>query len=348
LPAADPAAERALLKRVQELYRSIKKHQLAQPAIYQPAGEWREHVINRMPRYEAFYDDSCDRLSDLLGNFWRNELGVLVKQYAGYQQLVSDQAKREQYARSMAHDLMVWTHLFQTDLSALTIPEIGHPWGYYWKGTLIGSKALRYHALATQISGMTEDLARPLVAEIGAGYGGMAYFLMRGDAPRVYIDFDLPETLVVAAYYLSKALPHRRLYLHDGGPVEWDRVLQQFDLVMMPNWSIDTLPPASVDLFLNTFSLSEMSFPVIAQYLKRIAIGCRHYFLHNNMDRPGVVNEGYERTPGSRYPFPDGAFKLLYKHYDMFQQKHSGRDGDYREFLYQRTSRKITSETSPK
>ena len=84
-----------------------------------------------------------------------------------------------------------------------------------------------------------------------------------------------------------------------------------------------------------------MSRPVINQYLKRIAIATRHYFLHNNMDRGGVVNEGHERTPGSRYPFPEAAFKLLYKHYDLFQQKHSGRDGDYREFLYQCTHKKV-------
>jgi hypothetical protein len=66
-----------------------------------------------------------------------------------------------------------------------------------------------------------------------------------------------------------------------------------------------------------------------------------NYFLHNNMDRAGVINEGHERTPGSKFPFLDGTFKLLYKHYDLFQQKHSGRDGDYREFPYERTSTAI-------
>jgi putative sugar O-methyltransferase len=335
-PALD-AAETALLKRVQQFYRSIKSHQPAQPEIYQPAGEWREHVNHRMPHYAAFQDESVERLASLLGNFWRNELGVLVKQYAGHSQLVEDPAKRQMYAEWMAYDLMIWTHLFNADIKELEIPEIGHPWGYVWNGVMLGSKVLRYHALKTQISGLTSDLDRPVVAEIGAGYGGMAYYLMKGTEPRVYIDFDLPETLAVAAYHLSKALPHRRVYLHDGGPVEWDRVLKEYDVLLMPNWSIDTLPEKSVDVFLNTFSLSEMSRPVIEQYLKRIAIATRHYFLHNNMDRPGVVNEGHERTPGSQYPFPAGAFKLLYKHYDLFQQKHSGRDGDYREFLYQRT-----------
>ena len=294
------------------------------------------HVARRMPHYEAFRDESRALLSSLLGNFWRNELGVLVKQYAGHAQLVADEEARRRYAALMAHDLMVWTHLLNADVSELAAPEVGHPWGYLWQGTLIGSKAMRYHALAAQLRSMTGDMARPVVAELGAGYGGLAYYLMRGKEPRTYVDFDLPETLVVAAYYLGKALPHRRVYLHEGGDVDWRRVLGEHDVILMPNWSLGTLPPESVDAFVNTFSLSEMSRPVIEHYLQRIAAASRHYLLHNNMDRAGVVNEGHERIPASRYPLPEGAFKLLYHRYDLFQQKHHGRDGDYREFLYQK------------
>jgi putative sugar O-methyltransferase len=340
LPSLDDR-EVELIKSVQKFYCSIKSEQKLQPEIYQPAGEWREHVNIRMPHYAAFGDDSVERLADLLGNFWRNELGVLVKQYAGYSQLAGDEAKRKQYAEAMAHDLMIWSNLYDEDPSVLEIPEVGHPWGYLWNGTLIGSKVMRYHALKTQIEGLTADVERPVVAEIGAGYGGMAQFLMKGKNPRLYIDFDLPETIAVAAYHLAKALPERRIYLHEGGPVEWSRVLNEYDVLLMPNWSIDTLPDDSVDVFLNTFSLSEMSYEVVAQYLKRIASATRGYFYHNNMDRAGVVNEGHERTPASRYPIPKGSLKLIHRGYDLFQQKHSGRDGDYREFLYERVSRTV-------
>jgi putative sugar O-methyltransferase len=335
-PPALPGNDEPLLKRIQAFYRAVKEEQRNQPEIYQPAGEWREHVDRRMPHYQAFHDSSTDRLAHLLGNFWRNELGVLVKQYASFEQLVHDSEKRDAYSRLMAHDLMIWTHLMQAEVSELAIPEVGHPWGYLWKGTLIGSKVLRYDVLARQVRDITADLPRPVIGEVGAGYGGMAYFLLRGSGPLAYVDFDLPETLAVAAYYLSKCLPHRRVYLHKGGAVAWHDIVRDHDVILLPNWCIDTLPADSVDLFLNSFSLSEMTYPVIERYLDRIAACCRGYFLHNNMDRPGVVNEGHERVPGSRYPLPPDAFKLLYKRYDLFQQRHSGRDGDYREFLYQR------------
>lgn len=329
-------SETRTLETVGGFYREMKARQPGVAEIYQPAGEWREHVTKRMPHYDAFEDGQVGRLADLLGNFWRNGLGVLVKQYMGYPQLAGDSGARKSYAAAMAHDLMIWKNLYGADVSELAIPDVGNPWGYLWEGTLIGSKVLRYHDLKTRIVGMTEDVSCPLVAEIGAGYGGLAYFLMRGSETRKYIDFDLPETLAVAAYHLIKALPHRRVYLHAGGEPDWDSILGAHDVILMPNWCIDTIPAASVDVFLNTFSLSEMGRPVVENYLTKIARACRGYFLHNNMDRAGVVNEGHERLPASQYPFPDGAFKLLGKHYDLFQRKHSGRDGDYREFLYQR------------
>jgi hypothetical protein len=100
---------------------------------------------------------------------------------------------------------------------------------------------------------------------------------------------------------------------------------------MLPN-----LPDNSVDLFLNTFSLSEMPFEVIAEYIRNIERTCRGYFLYNNMDREGVLNRGHERVPCSKYPIPTEHFKQLYKRYDTFQRLHSGRDGDYREVLLQK------------
>lgn len=336
-PSPVDADELSLLGEVRAFYRGIKAEQRNVAEIYQPAGEWREHVNFRMPHYGAFEEESLERLAALLGSFWRNELGVLVKQYATYAQLVGDRDLRESYAAKMAHDLMIWTHLHGANLHELAITEVGNPWGYLWQGTLIGSKVLRYHDLNKRIEGLTSGSVNPVVAEIGAGYGGLAYFLMRGEDSRKYIDFDLPETLAVAAYHLKKALPHRRVYLHAGGVPDWSSILARYDVLLMPNWNIENLPSDSVDVFLNTFSLSEMSRPVVRNYLERITCACRGYFFHNNMDRSGVVNEGYERLPASDYPFPEGAFKLLSKRYDLFQRKHVGRDGDYREFLYQRT-----------
>jgi putative sugar O-methyltransferase len=231
---------------------------------------------------------------------------------------------------------MIWRNLDNLPTDVLGIPQIGNPWGYVIDDTLIAPKALRYHLLASQIRGLVSNFDHPVIAEIGAGYGGTAYYLLRGNERLTYIDFDLPEVLTIAAYYLKRSLPHRRIMLWDADSDLGSEQINDFDVVLMPNWMLSSLPPNSVDVFLNTFSLSEMPFDTIKHYINQIERTCRNYFLYNNMDRHGVMNRGFERVPCSRYPMTPGVFKQMYKRYDMFQRLHSGRDGDYREVLLQK------------
>jgi hypothetical protein len=58
--------------------------------------------------------------------------------------------------------------------------------------------------------------------------------------------------------------------------------------------------------------------------------GGKRLFLHNNMDRRGVVNRGHERIPASEYPIDPTIWKRVYRRFDLFH----GHEGDYREFLY--------------
>jgi hypothetical protein len=325
-----------LMSELGAFYRSMQTGQRGQPAVFQPAGEWSVYIEARREFYLALSAGDGVETWRSLKDFWRNRLGAIVKQYALFESLAAGAEARRRFVELMARDYVIWRHLFGEDPATLAIPPVGNPWGCHFDNVLIAPKALRYHALSTQIRHITSDVPRPVIAEIGAGYGGMAYYLLRGDQPVCYLDFDLPETLVLAAYYLRRTLPHRKVHLCARPEELTPALLQACDVVLAPNWGIRSLPGRSVDLFLNTFSLSEMPMPAIAEYLQQIERTCRGYFLHNNMDRPGVINGGSERIPCSRYPIPAGKFKLLSRRYDLFQDRHHGRDGDYRELLYQR------------
>ena len=108
--------------------------------------------------------------------------------------------------------------------------------------------------------------------------------------------------------------------------------LKQYDMVLMPNYGLEGLESDSADLFLNAFSLSEMAYHTMEEYIRQIERCCKGFFLHNNVDRAGVVNRGHERIPCSRYPINPRIFKNIYIKHDTFQ----GQGGDYRECLYER------------
>jgi len=327
---------RPLLRELSIAYQRMVRARSRQPAIYQPGGEWAVHVRSRDDFYRCLERQDLDGAWLWLRDFWRNPLGVIVKQYATFERLVTEPGARENFAALMARDYVVWKNLFNEPPSTLAVPAVGNPWGYDVDGVVIAPKAMRYHALARQVEELVTDVERPVVAEIGAGYGGVAHYLARAGRDLIYVDFDLPETLILAAYYLRRTLPHCRIRLLAEADELTPAMLTGADVVLAPNWTLPRLAERSVDLFLNTFSLSEMPMPTIEEYLHQIVRTCRGYFLHNNMDRAGVINAGCERVPCSRFPIPRDCFKRLYQRYDLFQDLHTGRDGDYREVLYQK------------
>jgi len=328
-----------VIARLCEFYCNLKIEQVRQPPLYLPGGEWADYLREQERIYSPCRQLDVSGATALFRNFWRNELGAVVKQYATFEKLRTDPATRAKFIDLMAYDYVVWLNLLNATPRELVVPPVGNPWGYVLDDVMIAPKALRYHALATQIRQITSDVPHPVIAEIGAGYGGTAYYLLRGKEALTYVDFDLPEVLAIAAYYLSRTLPHRRVLLWQPGLNLSASMLADYDVILLPNWLLPDLPDNSVDLFLNTFSFSEMPYEVIREYLGHVERSCRGYFLYNNMDRSGVFNRGHERVPCSRYPIAPDKFKMLYKGYDLFQRLHSGRDGDYREVLLQKVSK---------
>ncbi|MBI5623171.1 MAG: putative sugar O-methyltransferase [Elusimicrobia bacterium] len=317
-------------------YKGLKARQRDAGGLYLPGGEWGEYLAERRAFYESLAQGDLEDVHAGLRGFWRNELGPIVSNYAYYRDLAAGKpASVERFMTLMSRDYGIWRSLYPDEpLGRLRVPEIGDPWGLSIGGELVAPQAFRFHNHSRQISGILSGIGKPVWAEIGGGYGGTAFYYLRNalEPGVTYVDFDLPETLAIAAYYLSRALPGRRIWLHDGAAPLTRESVSGFDVVLAPNYAIERLEDDAVDLFLNAFSFSEMPYPVLENYLRHVQRTTAGYFLQNNMDRSGVVNRGFERVPCSRYPIDPRRMKLLYKKHDLFQ----GTEGDYRECLYQR------------
>jgi hypothetical protein len=334
--AVDECLHAQAVERVCELYRRCARERNAVNELYRPGGEWLVYINERRRLYDAILAGDTANAGDLLRGFWRNQLGTIVKEYASFRQLVArEQPRSDRFCRNVCRNYLIWQDIFDTDPAALELPPAGDPWGYLIDGRIIAPKATRFHALATQIAEIARGLASPTVLEIGAGYGGMAHYLLRDNPALRYIDLDLPEILVLAAYYLICSLPERSVVLHGESISSLHDLLGHGSLswhaLLIPNYAFPALPAASADVTVNTFSLSEMPRRSLEENLRQIARTTRGFFLHHNMDRAGVVNRGSQRIPASTFPIDPADFRLLHKGFDLFH----GHDGDYREFLYQ-------------
>lgn len=325
--------------RLCHFYKKMKADQVDASTIYLPDGEWSVYINERKALYDCLLTDDLAGAYDKLKHFWRNELGPIVSNYAYYSDLVgNNKSKTNRFLSLMCRDYVIWQSLYVNEsLTALGVPNIGNPWGYSIEDKLIIPQAFRFHNHAKQIANILSDVETPIWAEIGGGYGGTVFYYFRNNyTPKLsYLDFDLPETLVLAAYYLMNALPDKKIWLYNGKSQLTVTAITKYDIVLMPNYAIEYLGDETVNIFLNAFSLSEITLPILKNYINQIQRTVSGYFLHNNMDKKGIVNRGFERIPCSQYPIDPSKLKLLYKKHDMFQ----GYEGDYRECLYQKTKK---------
>lgn len=107
--------------------------------------------------------------------------------------------------------------------------------------------------------------------------------------------------------------------------------INSYDIILMPNFQLPMLASDSVDLFINTRSLSEVDYYTVKEYISQIVRTCKLYFFHDNSDREVSKGGGHVEVPSSKFPIPD-TFKRIYKSRSIWL---SGQ-GRYREHLYQR------------
>lgn len=124
------------------------------------------------------------------------------------------------------------------------------------------------------------------ILELGGAYGGLTRMLSTYyNRSRVFF-VDLPEVCVFAGYFLSKALPHKKvavlsdlnIELFKKGSMEWD----QYDIFVLPTWAIEFIPDNFIDLVVNTVSLGEMSKEYGSFYIQQIERISSRYFYSNN------------------------------------------------------------------
>lgn len=339
-PLADEE-HRAVVARLADLYRACTAAQARQEAVWLPGGEWAAYVAERRPLYDALLNRRLDDAAAILRRFWRNHLGLITKEYASFDQLRSgDAAAKERFLAAMQRNLGVWRlHAGAAErgdaaLDELRVPCVGAPWGVLVEGRLVTPKACRFAVLAAQASELARGVPGACVVEVGGGFGGFAEFLLRRGGT-AYVGLDLPETLVLAGYWLLCTDATRRVSLfgeRETPAALADARAGRVDAVLLPNFALPALPSRVAQVTVNTFSLSEMPPATLERTFDEMTRVTGGFLLHHNMDRAGVVNRGSTRTPASRFPVDPARLRLLHAGFDLFH----AHEGDYREFLYQR------------
>jgi hypothetical protein len=324
LPPPSPQPDAKLIARLLSCAHLAKQHQAAADPVYQASGEWS--AILEMPAF---------KLGDALATMFRDGSTSIGSSYSARRlNGITGAVKKAFIVRDVHRDIRVWRAITDSPVADLAAPDVGSPWGVTLDGVLMYPGVHRAHYFAEHVARLLNGAGT--VVEIGGGYGELAYRLLRR-RPLRYICFDLPEVLIKAAYFLTSALPDKRVLLYDevGTRRLTAELLAQYDIVLMPNFKIRDMPEMSADLLVNTRSLSEMGKPAIDDYMREMGRITRRYFLHENSSEAAVWY-GHAEIPASAFPVPATFRRIYTQKSPWWIGDGQGALGRYVECLYER------------
>lgn len=290
-PASDDADDEVLLRRICTAYRLATERQASAHTAFTASRWWRiVEDSNLRPVRRALAEGDINSLRAMYRQFFRDPcgaglVGLPVDMARSYRRPNIPRRYRHLLLADALHRLEIWREKTQGRFSidALQGPETGGPFGVLLGDILVRPGAPDHHYYARKIMDLVSvetslDVARKsacaTVVEIGGGFGGMAYYLIRDYPGVTYIDFDLPETIALAAYYLAKAFPHLRVTLYG------EQSVCGAGIFLLPAFAMAEIPPTGADVVFSSHLFSDLAPAALEEYLKRILHAAPAHFLH--------------------------------------------------------------------
>ncbi len=142
-----------------------------------------------------------------------------------------------------------------------------------YRGVRLSLRLLFHSIMVDNILINTTLPKRAVIWEIGAGYGGLARILKSYIPNSCHILLDLPETLTYCSYFIAYNFSDKKVaFLSDiiDRLDEVDKIVKEYDFILIPPWISPYIKNESVDLIIDTYSMSEMSKTYANYYLKHI------------------------------------------------------------------------------
>jgi putative sugar O-methyltransferase len=322
-----------ILNRICVAYNKSKDVQRHASSVYRPSNEWLpiyERPLKEVIRVLTIGD--INSLSRIYSNFWRDPcstglVGLPMNMQKFYATRRISRWRKMLWLNDVLYRYGLWRDLLgsKQSIDDLDSPNIGNPYGFYIDDKFIVSGSDYKHYYATVIKRLTESSISKCVVELGAGFGGMPYYLLRNNEDISYVDLDLPENAALTAYYLLKAFPERKIRLF-GEVDSIHQSIQKNEILIMPSFEIGHLPTGCAGLVFNSYSLAEMSPETIRAFIDEFSrLVCEGgHFMHVNHNRNSVV-------VADNFGVNSAQFKLLYKNPALWNK---GRNSMMDEFEY--------------
>ncbi len=221
-----------------------------------------------------FFDENEHLIKDRLINF-RKDTKL-------YQELFNDQFNyldiSENYTRSYLKsiDLILEYHrtakkVDKTVLASMSESDAGNNLCVQYRGKRVSEKSLFHAIVVNDLIKVIpfSSMQRSVVLDIGCGYGGLSRILHYYTPDSCHILLDLPETLIMTSYFIKYNFPEAKIALLEDiiDNLDFDKLVQEYDFIIIPPSILTSLKSESIDLVINTASMGFMQKEYLDFYL---------------------------------------------------------------------------------
>ena len=191
-------------------------------------------------------------------------------------------------------------------LGSISEPDVGNPFKIYYRGQWISEDLCNsIHEFYRTGSAVAVDGRAFNVAELGAGYGRLAYVFLKALPAATYTIIDVPPALCIAQRYLEKLFPESKIFKYRRID-RFEDVKDEFNssrIRILAANQIELLPQKQFNLFINISSLHEMTFAQMQNYILQIDRVCRGLF-YTKQWRVSRAKENGFVIKETEYPIP--------------------------------------------
>lgn len=331
-----------IFERIIAAYNKSKMIQQTSSAVYQVSNDWIPIYDQHMGQImEALSQHDVPGLKKIYNNFFRHSCsvglhGLPVDMFQHYFSGNVTAEYQKLYMDDLLHRIRLWLETMETScpLTDLTSPNLGNPYGCQIDGVFIRAGSDYQHYYATIIGRLIRSPEHKAVLELGAGFGGMAYYLLRDNDNLTYIDVDLPENAALTSFYLLSAFPEKKIALYGEIDLASDDV-NNYDAVILPNFALKQLKSGSVDLAFNSYSLAEMSRETINNYINEFNRVCNKFIFHVNHNKVSLVK-------ADEFPIDKNKFELVFRAPALWNMARNAEMDEF-EYLYKNKQMTFTA-----
>lgn len=215
----------------------------------------------------------------------------------------------------------LWEYVAKEDtlkiLQKLDEPTIGNPFLVSYKNRYISqdlcNSVHEFYSIAKKI-----DLQKHHnIAEIGAGYGRLAYVFLKASSKISYTIIDIPPALFVSQEYLKKVFPEEKFFYFRPFKT-FTEIKSEFNsarIRFLMAHQIEYLPNKYFDHMLTVSSLHEMTRDQIRNYILHVGRLTKGYFYIKQWQRSRTKDN--DHITEKEYPIPKKWRKIFMRHHPI-------------------------------